>query len=113
MLRGLLLVSFFTALGEAFERLARLPLPGPVLGLVALLVALRAGLVPRAAIAEACGALTGRMALFIVPAAVAIFGPTSVELISTALVPVVVASVVSTLVVFAVVGLTAQRMARS
>lgn len=105
-------MSLFTALGEALERLAHLPLPGPVLGLVALLVALRSGLVPRAAVAEACAALTGRMALFLVPAAVAIFGPpASVALLSTALVPIVVASVVSTVVVFAVVGLTAQRLA--
>lgn len=104
-------MSLFTALGEALERFAHLPLPGPVLGLVALLVALRTGLVPRAAIAEACSALTGRMALFLVPAAVAVFGPAEWALLSAALVPVVVASVVSTLVVFAVVGLTAQRMA--
>ncbi len=102
-------MSLFTALGEALERLAHLPLPGPVLGLVALLVALRSGLVPRAAVAEACAALTGRMALFLVPAAVAIFGQWA--LLSTALAPIVVASVVSTVVVFAVVGLTAQRLA--
>ncbi len=114
MLRGLVVVCLFAALGELLERTLGLPLPGPVLGLVAFVVALRGGLVQRAHVHEACAGLTAHMALFLVPVAVAVFGfalPAGAGLAQW-LAPIVVASAVSTVVVFAVVGLAAQRLAR-
>jgi holin-like protein len=108
MLRGLAVVLSFTALGYVLETFARVPLPGAVLGLVAFVIALRAKLVSRETVREACAALTSRMALFLVPASVAVFWQG--DLVRAHLVAIVVASTVSALLVFAVVGLVGQRM---
>lgn len=110
MFRGLLIVFLFAGLGTLVERYTGLPIPGAVVGLVAFVVALRTKVVRRAWVEEACGFLTGRMALFLVPAAVAIVDKWPV--IAPALAPIVVASAVSTLAVFLVVGLLAQRLAK-
>lgn len=109
MIRGLLLVGAFYGFGALLERAAHLPVPGAVVGLVAFVIALRAGVVKRAWVEEACGFLTGRMALFLVPASVLVVG--SGGALAGALVPIVIASVGSALAVMVVVGLVAQKLA--
>ncbi len=108
MLPGLLVIGLFSLLGEALERFLHVPLPGSVLGLVLLVLALQTGLVRRAWVERAAGALGDRMALFLVPAAVAVFAEAGA--FSASLVPIVVASVLSAVLVFAVVGRVAQAL---
>jgi len=110
MFRGLAIVFLFSGLGVLASTSSGLPIPGAVVGLVVFVVALRTKLVKRAWVEEACGFLTGRMALFLVPASVAVFATWST--IRPSIVPITVASVVSTLLVFLVVGIVAQRLAK-
>lgn len=109
MIRGLAIVAAFYALGALVERASGLPLPGAVVGLVLFVVALRFGVVRRAWVEEACTFLTGRMALFLVPASVLVVG--SGSSVAQALVPIVVASVASALLVLVVVAKIAERLA--
>jgi len=109
MIRGLLIVSAFYGLGALVERGSHLPLPGAVVGLLAFVLALRFGVVKRAWVEEACAFLTGRMALFLVPASVLVVG--SGGALARALVPIVIASVVSALAVMTIVGMVAERLA--
>ena len=81
-------------------------MPGSVLGLVALVAALRARLVSRERLRWAARALTSQMGLFFVPAAVlatADGGP-----FRAAWLPIVVASLVSLVLVMLVVGKLAE-----
>lgn len=68
--RGLLLVVLFDVVGELLARHARVPLPGPVIGMVLLVLAM--ALAPR--LADLCEAgaslLLRHMTLLFVPAAV-------------------------------------------
>ncbi len=110
MVRGLVIVLVFAGFGALVSRATTLPLPGAVVGLVAFVFALRTKLVKRAWVEEACGFLTGRMALFLVPASVAVFDEW--DLVGPSLLPIVVASVVSTLLVLVVVGKVAQALTK-
>ncbi len=70
-LRGLALLLLLQAAGEALVQAARLPLPGPVLGLLMLLAALRIEALrpPVAAVAEL---LLGHLSLLFVPVGVGV-----------------------------------------
>ena len=67
---GLVWIFLFAVGGELVAKAVGSPVPGSVLGLVAIVVALRAGVVRRERIEWAARALTSRMGLFFVPAAV-------------------------------------------
>ncbi|WP_157267788.1 CidA/LrgA family protein [Azohydromonas aeria] len=70
-LRGLALLLLLQALGEALARGFQLPLPGPVLGLALLLVALRVEAL-RAPVAAAAEALLAHLSLLFVPVGVGV-----------------------------------------
>lgn len=70
-LRGLALLLLLQALGEALARGFHLPLPGPVLGLALLLVALRIEAL-RAPVAAAAEALLAHLSLLFVPVGVGV-----------------------------------------
>ena len=70
-LRGLAFLLLLQALGEAFARGFSLPLPGPVLGLVLLLAALRVPAL-RAPVAAAAEALLTHLSLLFVPVGVGV-----------------------------------------
>lgn len=69
---GAVLILLFQLAGEVAARALALPLPGPVLGMVALVVALVA--VPRllAVVAPVADALLGHLSLLFVPAGVGV-----------------------------------------
>ncbi len=93
-LRGLLVVVLFDLLGELAARGLHLPLPGPVVGMLLLLLAMSL----RPALAASCeagaGLLLRHMSLLFIPAAVAAL--TSLALLRVEGVRIVVVLVTST-----------------
>jgi holin-like protein len=101
-LRGLALLLLLQALGEALARAFRLPLPGPVLGLVLLLVALRIEAL-RAPVAAAADVLLANLSLLFVPVGVGVI--THLALLSQYGLKLLLAIVLSTWVGMAVTAL--------
>ena len=78
-LRGLAWLLLLQAAGEGLARALRLPFPGPVIGLVLLLPALRIASI-RVAVAAAAEFLLGHLSLHFVPVGVGVI--THLELVS-------------------------------
>ncbi len=111
MVRGLTLLLLFQFLGELVSRAFNLPIPGSVLGMGLLLLALMAKWVDIKWFEEAAELLLSNMALFFVPAGVGVmvYG----DLIAAEWLPITVATVLSTFVVMAVTGKLAQKLESS
>ena len=110
MVRGFACLLFFQFLGEGVVRLLHLPLPGNVVGMALLLAALGVGLVKVEWIQEAAELLLGNMALLFVPAGVGVmayFG-----LVARAWLPIVVATLLSSVAVLLVTGWSATLLQR-
>jgi holin-like protein len=95
MLQGLVAVVLFDLAGEAAARALHLPLPGPVVGMVLLVIALlvRDDLAVR--FERGAGLLLRHMSLFFIPAGVGILAEG--EMLRTEWLPISVAIAVSTL----------------
>lgn len=108
MIRGLTFLLIFQLCGEFVSRVLDLPIPGNVLGMGFLLLALMVGLVDVKSLEEAAELLLSNMALFFVPAGVGVmvYG----DLIAAEWLPISVAMVLSTFVVMAVTGKLAQKL---
>jgi holin-like protein len=102
VLQGLVLLFGFQFIGEFLARLLDLPIPGSVIGMAMLLLALAAGIVKEESIAEASDLLLKYMTLFFVPAGVGVM--LYFDLIAREWLPIIVGTVVSTFVVMAVTG---------
>lgn len=76
MIRGLAALLLFQSLGEAIAQLGGAPVPGPVLGLVALLALLvwrqRRAKPAFAALEQAADGLLAHLSIFFIPAAVGV-----------------------------------------
>lgn len=72
MLRGFAVLLLFQLVGEVLERMAGLPVPGPVVGMVLLLAALEARLPGQEELRTASGAALAFLSLLFVPAGVGI-----------------------------------------
>lgn len=76
MIQGLALLLLFQSLGEAIAQLTHAPVPGPVIGLVALLAVLvwrqRRSAAIWAPLAEAADGLLAHLSIFFIPAAVGV-----------------------------------------
>lgn len=76
VIQGLAVLLLFQSLGEAVARLTQAPVPGPVIGLVALLAFLvwrqRRGKAEWAPLAQAADGLLAHLSIFFVPAAVGV-----------------------------------------
>lgn len=102
MLRGMAILLLMQLAGVALARVGHLSIPGNVIGMGLLLVALLCGWVKPAWIEEAADLLLSHMAMFFVPAGVGVmehFG-----LIGRQWLPISVALVLSTFAVIAVTG---------
>ena len=111
MLRGLTLLLLFQFSGEAVSRIFDLPIPGNVLGMGFLLLALMTKVVDIKWFEEAAEFLLSNMALFFVPAGVGVMVYS--DLIAAEWLPITVATVLSTFVVMAVTGKIAQKLESS
>jgi holin-like protein len=72
MLRGLAVLLVFQLAGEVLTHLLELPVPGPVVGMVLLLLALELRLPQRDGLRAASGGLLATLSLLFVPAGVGI-----------------------------------------
>ncbi len=110
MVRGWSLLLVFQLAGEVLSRAARLPVPGPVVGMVLLLVALELHAVAPEAVRAASSGLLGHLSLLFVPAGVGILQHAS--RLSAEWAPIVAALVVGTAATIAATGWTAARLSR-
>jgi len=104
MLQGLVLLLMFQLFGEGLSNLLGLPIPGNVIGMALLLIALMTGLVKEERIQEASDLLLSHMALFFVPAGVGVM--LYFNLIQREWLPIAFGTVFSTFAVMAVTGWT-------
>jgi holin-like protein len=106
MLQGLLLLLLFQLIGEALSVWFGLPMPGNVIGMALLLLALFAGWVKIDWLREAAELLLKYLALFFVPAGVGVM--LYFDLIAREWLPICAGTIISTFVVMAVTGWTEQ-----
>ena len=110
MILGLLVLVSFLFLGEATSALLPIPMPGNVLGMLYLALALQFRIVRLEHVKPAADALIKLMPFLFVPAGVGILAFGGV--LRREWLPIVAASVISTLAVMLSVGWIQQRMER-
>jgi holin-like protein len=110
MLRGFAALLAFQLAGEVLVRLAALPVPGPVVGMVLLLVALEVGLPAREGLRGASSSVLSWLSLLFVPAGVGIVQHLS--RLSQEWPALFASLLVSTAATLAVTGVVAHRLAR-
>jgi holin-like protein len=108
MVRGLTYLLLFQLCGEMISRFLDLPIPGNVMGMGLLLLALTTGWIDVKWIEEAADILLSNMTLFFVPAGVGVMVYS--DLIAAEWLPITVATIISTFVVMAVTGVLAQKL---
>ena len=110
MIAALAALLFFQLLGEALVRLAHVPFPGPVLGMLLMFAALAFRREVPAELRNACNGLLGHLSLLFVPAGTGImlhFARLRAEWL-----PVVAALFVSTLLTIAVTATVFRLLSR-
>jgi holin-like protein len=107
---GLAVLLLFQLAGEVVARVAGLPVPGPVVGMVLLVVALELGLPTRDGLRHASGGLLAHLSLLFVPAGVGIVE--HLPRISQEWPALGAAILVSTAATMAVTGVVASRLGR-
>lgn len=110
MIRGFAVLLFFQLLGDVIVRAFNWPVPGNVLGMALLLMALMLGLVRLEWVTEAAELVLTHMALLFVPVGVGVM--LYFDLLAREWLPIVAATVLSTFVVIAVTGHVTQGMAK-
>lgn len=101
-------ILFFYLLGLGVSFLIGGVIPGAVLGMIFLFIALSLGYVKEKSVETVCKALLDNMVLFFLPATVGLI--TTFALVAQNLISISVAVVVSTLLIIATVALVAQKM---
>ena len=109
LLRGLALLLLLQAAGESLTHAFDLPLPGPVLGLVLLLAALRLELVRRVVV-DAAEGLLAHLSLLFVPVGVGVI--THLDVVSAYGLRLLAVVVLSTWIGMAVTALVLARLLR-
>lgn len=102
MIRGLFILVVFQYVGDLLGALVPWGLPGSVVGMGLLTLALRLGVVRADTVRPVAEGLTRHMAFFFVPAGVGVV--LYIDLVRHEALPIGIASVVSTLAVMACVG---------
>ncbi|OGR31261.1 MAG: murein hydrolase regulator LrgA [Desulfuromonadales bacterium GWC2_61_20] len=108
LIRGLAVLLLFQFIGEGLSTSLDLPIPGSVVGMGFLLLALGLGIVRVEWLKAAAELLLSHMALFFVPAGVGVM--VHFDLIAREWLPIVLATVVSTFAVMAATGWTAKSL---
>lgn len=106
MIRGFAILFSLQAVGELLSQWLELPLPGSVVGMMLMLAGLRAGLIQLQWVSDAASLLLNNLTMLFVPAGVGVM--VYFDLIEQQWLPLLVATVVSTLAVLAVTGLTSK-----
>ena len=101
-----LLVFLFTCLGELLHYLIPVPIPASIYGMILLFLALFTGIVPLKAVKEAGSFLTSILPVLFVVATVGLIDHW--ELLRSALLPIALILILTTLLTFAISGWIAQ-----
>ena len=109
-LAGITWLLLFQCAGEALAQLTGMPVPGPVLGMILLFVALLVRPSLSALLATAADGLARHLSLLFVPAGVGVM--LHLHRVANEWLPIVVALVVSTVLALAATAWTFQRLAR-
>ncbi len=110
MLRSLTILILCQFGGEIMARGLHLPLPGPVVGLVLLLVILLLRRGPDADMQATAGGLLRHLSLLFVPAGVGVV--TQLDALQRNWLPIVVSILISTMLALVVTGVTMQVLGR-
>lgn len=102
MLPGMVILFFFLSVGEILSQWLKLPIPGNVIGMTLLLLALVQGWVKVEWIKEAAEGLLSNLGMLFVPAGVGVM--LYFDLIGREWLPILAATFISTFVVMAVTG---------
>ncbi len=105
-IKQLAVILTISLIAELMEMLIPLPVASSIYGLVLMLIGLVTHIIPLRAVEGAADFLVDIMAILFLPATVGIM--TSVDVLKEMLVPLVVISVVTTLLIMAVTGKTTQ-----
>lgn len=108
--RQFLLILLITFLGEVLKYLLPLPIPASIYGLLLLLAALLTGVIRLEAVRDTAKFLIEIMPLMFIPAAVGLLD--SWGAFSSIAVPVIVTTVVSTVLVMGISGIVTQGIIR-
>lgn len=108
MIRGMAVLLAFQFAGELISTFLDIPIPGSVVGMVLLLLALVRGIVRVEWLQAAADLLLSHMALFFVPAGVGVM--VHFDLIAREWLPIAVGTVVSTFAVMAATGWVAKAL---
>lgn len=100
----------FLALGELVVALTGIPLPSSIIGMIGLTVSLKAGIIKLRWVDRLSAFLVHNLGFFFVPAGVGVMN--CMGLLADQWVPIVIASVGSTIVIIAVTGHTHQIVRR-
>lgn len=109
-MRGFLIILSISFVGELLNELIPLPVPASIYGLVLMLLCLITGIVKLESVQAPGRFLIDIMPLMFIPSAAALMDKWTI--LKPLILPVVVISVVSTLVVMVVTGRTAQSVVR-
>jgi len=110
MLRGMAILLGLQLIGEVITRWLEMPLPGSVVGMLLLLAGLRAGVLRMEWVKDAAELLLSNLSLLFVPAGVGVM--VYADLIARHWLALSVAASLSTLVVLATTGWSAQFLVR-
>mgnify|MGYP001156645551 CR=1 FL=1 len=102
MLQGMVLLLLFQFIGEGLSTFFAMPIPGNVIGMALMLLALSIGWVKIEWLQEAAELLLVYMAMFFVPAGVGVM--LYFDLIAKEWLPIAAGTIISTFVVMAVTG---------
>ena len=104
--KQIVIILVFTALGELLSAIIPFPIPAAIYGIVLMLIALGTGVLKTEAVKEAASFLTGIMPILFVPPAVRILEYWGI--IGSSMATIVIITVLTTFLVFAVSGLVTQ-----
>lgn len=110
MIRGFAVLLAFQLAGEVIARVSAIPVPGPVVGMVLLLLALGVGLPAEGGLRDVGAGLLGHLSLLFVPAGVGIVQ--HLARLSAEWEALAAALLVSTAATMAVTAWVAQRLSR-
>lgn len=108
MIYGLFIIFFFLALGNFVSDIIGGFIPGSVVGMLLLFVALLLKIVKADEIRGTANVFTQNMALFFLPAGVGVI--TATEILGKYWAAIVISSIISSILVIAAVGLIQQKM---
>ncbi|HHV71798.1 MAG TPA: CidA/LrgA family protein [Clostridia bacterium] len=102
MIKGMTILVLLLTLGEILSRLLPLPIPGNVIGLILMVIALSIGVVKLEQVEEAGNLLLNNLPVFFIPAGISII--LYFDLIRAEWLPILVSIIASTLIVLVTTG---------